>query len=457
MAQTEYFGVDTPIVAESLPSNSVDLSWYNVQRQRLKKFAQQVVIIPPKPIVTLNSQGQTDTLDPSVIATREAFTQIRRDIGLMDQYYEYSNDSTILKRIKEICLAWARNNVPDGKPINETNLESLIRTMHRRYDDFSANEQSDLDDWMDSLIEAREDWDFEQQPGEGTILYGNHYTHHYKILMQLYTARNLTSKKTNIQTEIDTFATQNLPFNNNSIYYPQNQSILSAQTSNNSFTISGDRTYVYRQGFTFSVTGSTSNNGQYTVQSDSTVLGGNTVIVVNEAINASTGADGTITEVFTEPYHDMPRAAVSVGESIDYIRRDALHYHVYDAMPWIEIALLSTPSGRYDTVIDNLWSYFENQLLSTTKHYEFTNSTDTFDALRWASSRSEYLQTTSKFKPGRSVGLVLSYLYYKKFRLGASYTESSVYVNLTQRLSVEHIAQFWDKHFRWSLGLGENV
>ena len=456
MTQTSFFGTDVPIVYEALPSVSTGLSWYNVQRQRLNKFANQFIVIPPKPIVTLNSQGQTDTEDPSVVATREAFTQLRRDLPVLDQFYEYSNNAATLKRIKEICLAWARNNIPDGKPINETNFEGLIRTMHRRYDDFSTSEKAELDAWMDKLIEVREDWDFAQAPGEGTLTYGNHYTHHYKILMQLYTARGLTTKKNNLQNEIDTFAAQNLPFGNSDIYYPEDQTVLLMDATSNYIRISGDRTYVYREGFTFTVSG-TSNDGTYTVAADSTFAASKTTIVVQETISVNEGAvGGVITEPYTEPYHDMQRAATDAGESIDYIRRDALHYHIYDLMPWIEIALLASPAGRYDTVIDNMWNFFTSKLLSSTKHYEFANSSDTFDALRYEASNSEYLQPESKFKPGRAVGAVLAYFYYKNFRLGDGYTEPSVYLNLAQRLSVEHIAQFWSMHFRWALGLGEN-
>lgn len=384
MPQTSFFGADDPTPADALPTVSTGLSWYDVQRQRLRKFAFQYANDPPIPVTTLRSQGEPDVTDPAVVATREGFTQLRRNLPVMDQYAEYSGDPDILGKVKEVALAWVRTNQPDGKPINESNFEWLLRVLKRRYDDFTAAEQADIDAWVQALRAAKEAaaaGGFQEQTteGEGTVEHGNWWTHHYKILLQVYDLQGDTAAFDALLAEIDGCASRNFPYGNAEITYP---------------------------------------------------------------------AEG---EDYDPALHDMPRAATDPGESIDYIRRDALHYQVYDLMPWVEIALLAG-GARYQSLIENGWAFFLDRLLAPEKHYEFANTSDPFDAERWAASHPEYLAPNAMFKPQRACGLVLAFMHWRKV-LDPGYVEDSRHVALACR-AVPEVATYWAAWFRWALGYG---
>lgn len=386
--QTGYFGIDTPIAASALPTTNTDLSWYNVQRRRLHKFAKQFVITGSLAVETLRSQGEVDVTIPDVVDTREGFTQLRRDLPTMDQYYEYSGDADYLARIRDLCLSWARTNVPDGKPINESNFEWLVRVMHRRRGDFTSTELGDVDAWVQSLRAAKEAaaaGNFQDQmvEGEGTTQHGNWWTHHYKVLALALHYLGDEQALAALWTEIDGFATRNLPYGNAAITYPPSP------------------------------------------------------------------------EQFDAALYDMPRAATDPGETIDYIRRDALHYQIYDLLPWLEIALLEGTS-RYAGVIEAAWAFFETQLLSPTKHYEFAGSSDSFDTQRWEASNPEYLAPEAMFKPQRAAGAVLSTMHWRRSRDAMAYIEADLHVALACR-AVPEIASFWPQYFRWALGYGANA
>ncbi len=145
----------------------------------------------PAAVRIMKSQGQTDTSNPEVIATRQGFNELRVRLPVMQQYYSYSGDESYLNKIKQIILAWVAKNEPTGKPIDETNFEGLLRVIKYRFDDFDSNEQAAITSWLQELKNFKENWNFEQQPGEGALKHGNHYTHHYKILYLLYDVLNI--------------------------------------------------------------------------------------------------------------------------------------------------------------------------------------------------------------------------------------------------------------------------
>lgn len=386
--KTGYFGIDTPIAAAALPTTNTRLSWYNVQRRRLHKFAKQFIVFGSLAVETLRSQGEVDVTIPGVVSTREGFTQLRRDLPTMDMYFEYSGDGDYLARIKDLCLSWARTNVPDGKPINESNLEWLVRVMHRRRGDFTALELADVDAWVQSLREAKEaaaavNFSAQMVEGEGTTQHGNWWTHHYKVLSLVLHYLGDEAAKAALWAEIDAFAARNLPFGNPDITFPASP------------------------------------------------------------------------DLFNSALYDMPRAATDPGETIDYIRRDALHYQVYDMLPWLEVAILEG-GGRYDAVMSAAWSFFEGKLLSPVKHYEFANTSDSFDGQRWSASHPEYLAPQAMFKPQRAAGLFLSYMHWRRRREPLAYLETDRHVALACR-AIPEIASFWPQYFRWALGYGGNA
>lgn len=90
------------------------------------------------------------------------------------------------------------------------------------------------------------------------------------------------------------FTASGTPTGDVELYGPVSETyaITAVDTVGDSFTVAGDQTESFKVGERFSVTGSTGNNGTYTVDS-AVVSGADTVITVNEDITNVT-ADGTI-------------------------------------------------------------------------------------------------------------------------------------------------------------------
>ena len=82
------FPTDTaPVAADQLPSTTESLSWHNVQRKRLKKFAGQYIGEADAAVVTLRSQGEPDTSLKVVQDTRAGFNELRVRLPVLSQYY----------------------------------------------------------------------------------------------------------------------------------------------------------------------------------------------------------------------------------------------------------------------------------------------------------------------------------------------------------------------------------
>ncbi len=453
MTQTGFFGTDEPIAAASLPTNSNGLSWHNVQRQRLRKFAGQYLAQPPIPVVTLRSQGEPDVTIPAVVASRAGFTQLRRDLPVIDQYFEYGGEPDYLQKAKDICLAWARTNEPDGKPINESNFEWLLRVMKRRQADFSAAEWTSIEDWAQALRTAKEGFDFQTTEEEGAVAHGNWYTHHYKVLLQVYDLLGDTAAFDALLVEIEGFATRNFPFGNGAMSHPTGHEIVAASAAEGYFEIAGDRRAVFPDGAEFRVAGSgAGNDGAYGVAGTEYLSASDLTRIRPLQAVAADGGGGVLSEPWDEAVHDMPRPAVDAGESIDYVRRDALHYQVYDLAPWIEIALLA---GRSFAQVDAGWDFFVAKLLASHKHYEFAASSDPFDAARWEASHAEYLAPGAMFKPQRAAGMMLAYFHHRR-SLDPAWIEPAQLLAPCLR-ATDTISSFWAQYFRWALGYGSHA
>ena len=310
----------------ALPEKVNDLPWLDVQRLKLAKFAQSAMSNDYVLVKTLVSSGETDTSQPAVIVSRRAFTDFRM-LGVIAQYYAWSGDPAALARIKAHVLDWCAFNVPDGNSINETNFEWLLKAIIAVWAAFDASERVVITAWLNTLRTAKVNYAF---PANATQ-YGNHFTHHYKILLLCYRALGDESAfQTALAEKCDPHLLVNFPYGNGAVRVPD----------------------------------------------------------------------------------DMPRAATDPGESIDYIRRDALHYQQYDLEPWLEIAILS--GDRYRQKMDDAFAFGVARILDPgPKHYEFAASNDPFDQARWQGSRSEYLQPAAQYLPSHWARVTLSYYFYR--------------------------------------------
>ncbi|HXO73891.1 MAG TPA: alginate lyase family protein, partial [Puia sp.] len=108
------------------------------------------------------------------------------------------------------------------------------------------------------------------------------------------------------------------------------------------------------------------------------------------------------------------------GSSIDFVSRDALHYHVYDLEPLLKLAIVlsratgadlynySSPSGSsIKRSVDWLLPYVNGQKT----HAEFVNSTVDFDRKRAQNNESAYKAGTL-FEPKNGIATLVLAMYF---------------------------------------------
>ncbi|GAB3096113.1 hypothetical protein GCM10027217_10920 [Pseudomaricurvus hydrocarbonicus] len=95
----------------------------------------------------------------------------------------------------------------------------------------------------------------------------------------------------------------------------------------------------------------------------------------------------------------------STGESIDYIQRDALYYHVYDLEAWLDIALISECC---DQQVKSAYWYVVDKLQRHETGDEFKNSTAAIDENR-AAAGFHYAKV-QKFEIKRMARSTLAYI-----------------------------------------------
>jgi multidrug resistance efflux pump len=75
------------------------------------------------------------------------------------------------------------------------------------------------------------------------------------------------------------------------------------------------------------------------------------------------------------------------GSSIDYEERNALHYHVYNLEPWLEIALLAP---HFEEKVAHSYAFLKEQLNNDNIHDQFSQSKQGADARRAEGGFSQY-------------------------------------------------------------------
>ena len=129
------------------------------------------------------------------------------------------------------------------------------------------------------------------------------------------------------------------------------------------------------------------------------------------------------------------------GISIDYQERDALHYHVYNLEPWLEIAMLE-PS--YFSRLKPSYDFLLKQVKDGNIHNQFANSKQNIDSKREKGGFS-YAKKGGSFDSKRITRSVISF---------NTLTQQTIDPNLLKYLSKKKIRQsllfhyiryhFWD-------------
>jgi len=93
------------------------------------------------------------------------------------------------------------------------------------------------------------------------------------------------------------------------------------------------------------------------------------------------------------------------GTSIDYEERDALHYHVYNLEPWLEIALLEPD---YIDQVKTSYDFLIEQIKTDNIYNQFTKSKQKIDQKR-AKGGFSYTKKGGTFDTARITRSVISY------------------------------------------------
>jgi hypothetical protein len=93
------------------------------------------------------------------------------------------------------------------------------------------------------------------------------------------------------------------------------------------------------------------------------------------------------------------------GVSIDYNERDALHYHVYNLEPWLEIALLEP---HYLPKVTESYNYLIKQIKDDNIHNQFANSKQKIDKKR-AQGGFSYAKKGGSFDTKRITRSVIAF------------------------------------------------
>lgn len=433
-----------------LSTDSTVLNFYDNQRSRLQKFATTYLQEAAQPVIELVSSGSTVITD-AVKSTRTAFQDFER-MQITNQWWKYSNDPAYLAHTTQMIVDWSKKNIPDGQPINQTHFCGMHIVL-RDLASYGVNAYFDSGDWINfvkpwlqAILAATIAWPYTPSPGDGQLQYGNHYSHGLQQRLMCAYSLGDTAEYNNTLSLIDTHATNNMPYGNAAILYPPCYAIVTVNTALDYVEIAGNHTAAFTAGaLQCLMHGSFNslNDYNYNVVS-SAIVGSNTRITLSRngflgnvipsgQIIIDSTVQGTIAEPYNALIHDMPRVADIIGESIDFIRRDAFHYQNYDLQPWLNIAI--TEGGtRYETLVDNAFAFLWNKHLSETDyHCEFQASSDDFDSLRYIGSQSEYLQPRTYWISDEGARSIMNYYLYKWTLHGGSFTANEGLMGLLTR------------------------
>ncbi|NOZ54552.1 MAG: hypothetical protein GXP08_15705 [Gammaproteobacteria bacterium] len=101
--------------------------------------------------------------------------------------------------------------------------------------------------------------------------------------------------------------------------------------------------------------------------------------------------------IIAATHHSKRNININTGESIDYIERDALYYHVYDLEAWLEIQLITQCCAK---AVESAFRFAQNKILSADLEGEFENSSSDFDRRR-EQAGFDYSKAGSRFDRAR--------------------------------------------------------
>lgn len=112
----------------------------------LQKAADAALADTPNPIDTIHTEGRLQG-DPKKAASWESFKDMRKMYALA-LIYRTSGDKKYLSKAVEFLAAWSQKNVPNGDPIDDTNLDPAVEAYDLIKADIDAENNKLITAWL---------------------------------------------------------------------------------------------------------------------------------------------------------------------------------------------------------------------------------------------------------------------------------------------------------------------
>jgi len=121
------------------------------QAQKLVKSANGYLDDRPHPIPVVHVEGTLKS-SPVAIRSRAALEDMKKVDTLTDAY-ELTGDRKYGEKSKSFVLAWARTHQPNGNPIDETNLEPMLKAFDATRSLYTSDEKRQVDRWLTKIAD----------------------------------------------------------------------------------------------------------------------------------------------------------------------------------------------------------------------------------------------------------------------------------------------------------------
>lgn len=119
--------------------------------KELKHIATKALDDKPNPIKKIQTEGKLNT-DPVKIRTKESLADMKK-MHALGWTYAVTGEEKFGEKTREFLLAWAKENVPTGDPIDETTLQNAFEAFDLTRELFSAEQKKEVKGWIKRVAE----------------------------------------------------------------------------------------------------------------------------------------------------------------------------------------------------------------------------------------------------------------------------------------------------------------
>ncbi|GAA4204966.1 alginate lyase family protein [Pedobacter jeongneungensis] len=152
------------------------------EKSTLKYLSEQ-----PNPIDTIRTEGLLKG-NPKKVKTQQALADMSKIFALALEY-RITSDQKYLNKSVEFLSAWAKNNKPNGDPIDDTNLDPAVEAYDLIKTDIPAAAKKEIEKWLSETAWAEIN-SKRMKAGRGTAI-NNWNAHRLKVVGEIgYTIHN---------------------------------------------------------------------------------------------------------------------------------------------------------------------------------------------------------------------------------------------------------------------------